>query len=254
MDNRIINLLTENDVYCNGRMKINPCNGEVLEDVVCSRPIFRRLAVEEVGGGKKNTRKQSAEGESAGRSAARARKRLFELAVCNPMEYFITLTLDRKEIDRYDYKQCVRRLGQWLSNRVERNGLSYLMVPELHKDGALHFHGLVAGGGLRLRESGRQTENHQAIYNILNWRYGFTTAVRLSGDYGAVCRYITKYITKSTESGCIGGRYFFHGGDLRPPRMVYYQVDNWAEIEGKVVVVEEAGLEFRYRAIGDTPT
>lgn len=254
MDNRIINLLTESDVYCNGRMKINPCNGEVLEDVVANRPIFRRLAVEEVGDRKKKTRKQSAAGESAGRSAARARKQLFELAVCNPMEYFITLTLDEREIDRYDYKQCVRRLGQWLSNRVERNGFQYILVPELHKDGALHFHGLVNGGGLRLCESGHKTKDNRTIYNISNWRYGFTTAVKLSGDYGAVCRYITKYITKSTESGCIGGRYFFHGGDLRPPRLVYYQADNWAEIPGKVVVVEDAGLEFRYRPTGEMPT
>lgn len=253
MDYTIISPLTVEEVYKTGRMKIHPVTGEVLEDVVASRPIFKAEAVEErrgrvrpspEPGPQEGTEDESPKGLN--RAAARARKQLFELAACNDFELFITLTLDQKEVDRYDVRGVVKKTGVWLDNLVRRHDFKYILVPELHKDGAVHFHGLVTAGGLRLCESGRKAKDNRPILNIRNWRWGFSTAVRLSGDYGNVCRYVCKYITKSGGEGPILGRYFYRGGALLRPVVKYYDAD-WKEVEGKAVQVEDAGLTLIYR-------
>lgn len=81
--------------------------------------------------------------DNADRSRRRAAAAMRDLALSNDWKYFVTFTLDRQKIDRYDAKAVTRKLNQWLDNRVRRKGLRYLIVPELHKDGALHYHGLV---------------------------------------------------------------------------------------------------------------
>lgn len=77
------------------------------------------------------------------RAARRARARLRELALCNDFQVFVTLTLDKREIDRYDPAQVVRKMSTWCDNHVRRDGLRYILVPEHHKDGAIHFHGFM---------------------------------------------------------------------------------------------------------------
>ena len=59
----------------------------------------------------------------------------------------------------------------------------------------------------------------RVIYNVLDWKYGFTTATAVGGeaaDRVAVTKYISKYMTKNTDTDRIGGRYYLHGGDIRP--------------------------------------
>ena len=155
-----INLIADEDaVLYNRRVKINPRNGEVLEDVCASRPIFNPTHAERLQKPPRAPRKSQGEGnepdgESCARSAARARKEVFELCACNDFDLFFTLTLSPEEIDRYDYKGAVKVLGTFLDNRVRRRGLRYVAVPELHKDGAVHFHGLCNAESMRLVDSG----------------------------------------------------------------------------------------------------
>lgn len=240
--------LTVEEVYCTGRRTINPRTGEVIEDAVSNRPIFRAVEAVERGEVLSGGRAPSAQGDSDAvrRAARRACKQLFELAVCNEFQWFVTLTLDRKEVDRKDYKAVINKMNRWLDNLVRRHGFAYIIVPELHKDGALHFHGLVKEDGLRLASSGHRDKSGREIFNVLNWRYGFTTAVRLTGDYGNVCRYITKYIRKGMDGGTICGRYFYRGGELQKPWHEYYNA-NFDECEGKVVEIEGCGLKICYR-------
>lgn len=245
-----LNLIADEDaVLYNRRVKINPRNGEVLEDVCASRPIFNPT---HAGRLKKPRRKASdpqgegnePDGESRARSAARARKEVFELCACNDFDLFFTLTLSPEEIDRYDYKGAVKVLGTFLDNRVRRRGLRYVAVPELHKDGAVHFHGLCNAGAMRLVDSGHSDKGH-TIYNITDWKIGFTTAMRLYGDQTAAAHYIAKYVTKGTTSGTIGGRYYFHGGKLDKAVCKYYHED-YNEYDGKEISVAGSGLTFRY--------
>lgn len=239
--------LTRCEVYKNGRRTINPRTGEVLEDVVASRPIFKAVSADAWDEVSTRGARVATEGDIDGkkRSAARARKQLFQLAACNELEWFVTITLDPKEIARYDYKTVIKKMGQWLDNLVRRHGFAYIIVPELHKDGAIHFHGLVKGDGLTILPAGRRDKKRRPIYNVVNWRYGFTTAVKVKSGYDNVCKYITKYIGKDMQEGTIGGRYYFHGGDLVKPWYVYYDADE-SKTEGKVVEIEEAGLKLCY--------
>lgn len=242
--------LTVADVYTNGRCKVNPMTKEVMEYAVSSRPIFRAVEAVERKEDRPRARVEP-EGDKHGteRSAARARKELFDLAACNPFELFITLTLDKEKVDRYDAKAVVRKMGVWLDNLVRRHGFAYLIVPERHKDGAIHFHGLCKADGLKLVPSGRRDKSGREVFNVANWRYGFTTAVRLDGDYGNVCKYITKYIGKDvSENGTVCGRYFYHGGELMGPQYVYFN-QGMNEVEGKEVEIPEAGLVIKYVSV-----
>lgn len=256
-------MVSKADGFCNARLKINPRTGEAMEACIASRPLFNPLGLEsrekvvryrplpgrelwetEEASGAMGDRWEQVEAEGKRRSAARAKRRLFDIALCNDFDLFFTLTLSPQEIDRYDYGVAVKRLSVWLDNRVRRNGLRYVAVPELHKDGAIHFHGLCNKSAVKLQNSGKRSKG-KTVYNITDWSLGFTTAVRLSGEYGAVCRYISKYVTKQSDCGTIGGRYYFHGGKLQEPVYRYGNAD-MEGAKGKTITIDEAGLDLLY--------
>ncbi|MFQ7854076.1 MAG: hypothetical protein ACLRIS_01925 [Flavonifractor plautii] len=56
-------------------------------------------------------------------------------------------------MNRYDVREVTRHLNHWLDNQVRRKGLAYVLVPERHKDGAIHFHGFF-NDALEARDSG----------------------------------------------------------------------------------------------------
>lgn len=261
--------LSQEEVYTNGRLKINPRNGEIMECLVASRPIFKTTDSVELrktpGKGSKRPltgqdvweveeassasyeRWEAAQKANRRRAANRAKRQVFDLAACNDFDLFITLTLSPDKIDRYDYKAAVKKLSQWLDNRVRRNGLFYVLVPEYHKDGAIHFHGLINSAAVKLVDSHhRDRKNGKVIYNVADWTVGFTTAEKLTGDYAAVCHYISKYVTKQVaHEGTIGGRYYLHGGKLSSPVYKPFSAD-YEAVDGKVVEIEEAALTLKY--------
>ena len=123
---------------------------------------------------------------------------IYEITRSNMWEYFITLTFNPQKIDRFNYDECSKALSGWLKN-IKNNyapDLKYILVPELHKDGAYHFHGLIANcGKMSFKDSGHKTKTKQIIYNIENYKLGFTTATKVT-DTSKASNYITKYITK----------------------------------------------------------
>lgn len=173
--------------------------------------------------------------ESVRRSKARARKAVFDLIRSNAFTHFVTYTInpDDSGIDRYDYKSCVRKFGQYLSNEVRRRDMKYVAVPELHKDGAVHFHAVCAWGKAPRMvravnpHNGEEmaTKSGQPIFNLPNWTHGFTTCIPLYGDISSVGKYVSKYITKA-EGASIGGRYYLSGGVLGRPRYAYADIED----------------------------
>lgn len=148
------------------------------------------------------------------RAKSRARANVRRLALCNKFRWFVTLTINPEKIDSFDDKAVIRRLNQWLSNHVRRNGLVYVLVPERHKSGRIHFHGFF-NDVMEVELSGKTDNLGHPIYNLPEWDYGFTTAIELYGDYHAAVGYTTKYIGKSDEK--IGGRWYYSGGNLQKP-------------------------------------
>lgn len=180
--------------------------------------------------------------ENLRRSKGRARRRIYDLAMCNDFDLFVTLTLSPDQVNRYDYGDIVRILNRWLDNRVRRKGLRYLVVPEFHKDGAIHFHGLF-NDVLRLVDSGHVDKRGHAVYNLPDWTLGFTTAIHLYGERHAVSGYVTKYITKAEQR--VGGRWYLHGGDLQEPTYTYGDLDFDADLAGAFYYEPPVGPAFK---------
>lgn len=135
-------------------------------------------------------------------SLSATKNRIYNIARSNTWDWFITLTFDRTKVDASDYDAVTAKLQKFLNNLQQRTcpDLKYLIVPEYHADGEhFHFHGVLAGcDGLKFADSGHKTKDGEPIYNILNWKHGFTTATRVT-DTRRVSSYITKYITKESQ-------------------------------------------------------
>ena len=146
----------------------------------------------------------------------------------------MTLTLDRERIDRYDVGVITKKLNQVMDNLVRRRGLAYVLVPERHKDGAVHFHGFFTDA-VRAVESGHTDGQGHKVYNLPEWPLGFSTAIELYGTYSSAVGYVCKYVRKQDEK--IGGRWFYSGGKLAKPAVSYPDVE-WREAH------EAGGYEF----------
>ena len=232
-------------IYHNTRVKRYP---DGSADILCaSKQVFRMPGYEERGARQKPTVRRSegvtGDADNLLRAKRRARAEVRDLALCNPMRWFVTLTLDKEKIDRYDEKVIVQKMGQWADNHVRRDGLKYILVPEHHGDGAIHFHGFF-NDALKVIDSGTMTapgwkkprrpksvaerekwaaDGARPVYNLPAWTYGFTTAIEVYGDYHAAVGYVCKYIAK--EGDKIGGRWYYHGGRMEHPEVEYLDSD-----------------------------
>jgi len=67
--------------------------------------------------------------------------------MCNDWTHFITCTLDKDKYDRYNLPVFQKDLSQFLRNQRKKYKaeIKYLLIPEQHKDGAWHMHGLLQG-------------------------------------------------------------------------------------------------------------
>lgn len=258
---------SKREIFHAGRIKRFPSGAWEL--LVCNRPIFREPGWElrgddlplaaldaersDADSAEEAAALAAAEPSEAGaqsaqrydqnaeRAARRAAARVRDLSLSNDFVWFVTLTLDASKVDRYDPKEITRKLNVWLDHQVRRRGLRYVLVAERHKDGAIHFHGminevpgLVPSGTWKVpghkkpmkpRSEAQRREwatqgaeaGYHEVFNWEAWPLGFTTAIRLYGRYDAAVAYVCKYIRKQIGGGKIGGRWYYSGGELREP-------------------------------------
>lgn len=195
-----------------------------------------RLGIE--GDGGPTAAEQARAAANLNRARRRAAAAVTDLALANGFKFFVTLTFDRQRVDRWNDREVMRVTKNWLDNMVRRAGLAYVLVPERHKDGAIHFHGFF-NGAVEGRDSGRRTARGQVIYNLPRWPWGFTTAIAVYGEYGAAVGYVCKYITKGGEK--VGGRWYYHGGALERPEVEYLNAD-WEQVSKNTDTVSVPGL------------
>lgn len=124
----------------------------------------------------------------------RARSRVKELALCNDWQYFFTFTLDESKYDRYDLKPFQRDLSRFIRNFSRRleAPVKYLLIPEQHKDGAWHMHGLIMGLPKRFLTPNSNGYQEWADYSK---RFGFCSVDPIR-DRTKCASYISKYISK----------------------------------------------------------
>lgn len=155
-----------------------------------------------------------------------------QYARCGNWKWFLTFTFSDDEV-RYDFSECSKKIRQWLSNMKKRyaSDLQYLIVPEQHKDGAYHFHGLLTECGSMKFEKAVNPhsgefikQNGKQVYNVLNYSFGFTTATKVD-DTRKVTNYITKYITKEMCNNTFSKRRYFVSNNIPKPEVQLHMID-----------------------------
>lgn len=149
----------------------------------------------------------------------------------NAWEYFITLTFDFREIGEYSHDKAIELLTKWLDNQKHQNReMTYLLVPEFHKSGQLHFHGLIANVPKWKFEEARNPNTNRLIkvnglqiYNLKNYKLGFTTISKIQ-DQEKVSNYISKYATKDLITLKNKKRYWY-SRNLEKPRTEYLYLE-----------------------------
>lgn len=165
-------------------------------------------------------------------SIIRTKAKIFELAYCNPWDWFFTGTLDPRRYDRANLDAWHKDLTQWLRNYNRIHGLSikFLLIPELHKNGkGWHMHGFLYGlpeshlhqfriGDTMGAGLAAKVKAGDIVYNWLSYadKFGFcdVEAVR---DSEAVSKYMTKYICKDLAQSVteVGAHMYYHSRGLR---------------------------------------
>lgn len=161
----------------------------------------------------------------------KSKSNLIDLAYHNSLiknwEYFITFTFNQKKINSFNYNIVSDILSKFLDNLKHQNkNMRYILVPELHKSGAIHFHGVFSNldnikliPARNLKTNKFIYKNGLKIYNITNYKYGFTTASKIKNQE-AVSVYISKYMTKNLIDLDFKKRYWA-SKNLERPKIEY---------------------------------
>jgi len=185
------------------------------------------------------------------RSIRRSQKIVSDYVLCNRFELFATITIAQ---DRYSPEQSKNKVHNWLKNQRTRTGkFTYILVPECHKDGALHFHALIGGFLGEVRQSinpqngNPLTRKGKFVYELPSFTSGFTKVQYIgqtAEDHAKVGNYIRKYITKDMVS-IFNQKRFWTSQRLNKP----IQEDNpqwYLETEADSVFENEYGKIYTY--------
>lgn len=182
------------------------------------------------------------------RSLRRTKNSIYDYACSNDWTggYFMTITFDKKYLNRYDHKQCYKKIKSYLDNLRKKNkNMKYLFVCEPHKDNAWHFHGLMVDCNLKLKHF------KDDIYSVDNYKWGYTQVTYVK-DTLAVSKYITKYITKEMNLPK-GFKKYIRSNNLDKPIVNTYLVsENDLDLEfdfKKEIVNDYQSVDIYYKSL-----
>lgn len=172
------------------------------------------------------SRKGTVNDEKLANNIFRARSKVRELVLCNPWDYWCTFTLDKAKYDRYNLKGYVKGLGEFLHGYNRRcdpaDKVKYLLIPEMHKDGAWHMHGFIKGI--------RADDIYRNKQGCLSWRqyedkFGFISMKRIEGMNAIekLSSYMLKYMTKEISNTVkeLGAHSYYSSQGLQTAQMLY---------------------------------
>lgn len=154
-------------------------------------------------------------------SVSRTKRRILEIMACNKWTWFFTGTLDPAKNDVNNLNCVYKRFAQFLRDfRKTQAGkldkIAYCIIPEQHKSGAWHFHGVLHGlpeSALHKFSAGenipcRLKKMISGGTDVYTWksyekRFGWATLTRVQ-NHEAVSKYVTKYVTKDMAAHNLG--------------------------------------------------
>lgn len=266
------NPLTTGRVHHNTKIRVYPDGGTKI--IYCSMPIFREKGVEvveknddlltgvyytppcvdELQNSREEQKQEERERDRTNELIRRHRDRVRDIVLCNDFTHFLTITINPEKIDSFDVAECKKKLHKWLNNQVERKGLKYVLIPEYHDSGRLHCHALVNDvfklvpavspytGKNLYTTSGKQ------IFNVPEWRYGFSTSIALDSQKWRVANYVCKYITKGSDK--IFGKYFWSSKNIQREPLTFLDDMDFSAVDTKEYKPVEwlSGLSFKYES------
>ncbi len=192
--------------YADLGYKVTNCNAVLKPDISQKRS-------------KKGTVNESKLGYNLGRAKARVK----EYALSNDWDWWCTFTVSGEKCDRYDLKEFFKSFAEFLHGYNKRTPepfkVRYLLVPEMHKDGAWHLHGFIKG--IRPEEIVKN-DNGFFTWRQYNDRFGFMSMERIKSRKKA-SSYITKYINKDIEKSVkeLGAHTYYASKGLKRAEVVY---------------------------------
>lgn len=181
-------------------------------------------------------------------SILRSKSRIFELAFCNPWDWFFTGTINPNKQERTDLELFHKQLTQWLRdyNKKYNLNIKFLFVPEKHKDGkSWHIHGFIYGLPIehlvRFQVGDKMSKGlAKKVYNgdlVYNWkayfnRFGFCDLEPIR-NHEAVSKYVTKYINKDLASSVtdLNAHTYYHSRGLKFSELKIKGTMSWDDIE-----------------------
>ena len=155
--------------------------------------------------------------EKLSNNISRAKSKIYEYALCNDFEYFVTLTLNKNKIDRSNIDNFIKKLSQYIRDTRKSTGqkIQYILIPEKHKDGKnWHIHGLMKGlkdlrkydisENIPKRMKDKIKKYREENLNLYEWegyskRFGFN-CIEPIRNKDACSKYITKYVSKNLDN------------------------------------------------------
>lgn len=175
----------------------------------------------------------------------KVKRRLKNYVRSNDFKYFVTFTFGK---NRKDDKEKFRQLDNWLRYMKKKHGLfDYILVPERHKTGEIHLHGVFGECGMELVDSGVKHKN-RTIYNMPEWRYGFSTISKIEHREKTANYLVDSYMTKDNMDVVPEGKKkYWSSNGLRKPVVSYSDeyldydlLPKWQNDEGDIAIYEIA--------------
>jgi hypothetical protein len=174
------------------------------------------------GTSKRKTMKQVEESPLE-RSIRRSKKEITKIVLANPFGIFAHFTTDPKKLNRYDDNLVKSKFKNWVDTERRKGKFEYLIIPERHKDGALHFHALICEfpGSMSAKRRDNGTliidgKNRQ-LYNFDSYKLGWSEANFFPAEESmAIALYVKKYITKDVDQVFGKRRYWASRGLIKP--------------------------------------
>lgn len=169
-------------------------------------------------------------------SLSRTKRNIKDTILCNDFALFCTFTFNKLKVsDRTNYPVLRKQLSQHFNNYQKRHDkfFKYMFIPEMHKDGSIHFHGvcsyikdLTCPPTILKRMDDGTLKSVPNTKHYLNWdyysnRFGFFSC-SLIREQSKCATYVAKYLTKDLLTWSNkGGRIVFKSHGLKKPELVY---------------------------------
>lgn len=155
-------------------------------------------------------------------TVSRAKRTIFDYIMCNDFNFFLTLTFDPKVLRADDLSVSNVRVKEFLRRcRRIMPDFSYIIVPERHKSGRVHYHAVInVDHKLRPQLVPIRIRN-KLEYRIALWDNGFSMVSEINDKLDAA-KYLSKYLSKTFEKGQgLGRKRLYSSKGLRRPTVLY---------------------------------